>query len=354
MDPLSLIAAFGAISGITPKSVRGIKQFIAQFRVYYRIYGTPGLLLPFLCSSDVWSQVKDVLQTANDEELANFKASLVGQANMTAVTGAIMAQVAITGLSLANLSQTHWVARVFFLGSLLSGCASVYYAMVQMRLLGPLTSEEKVHKWLLAPAESIKCRDKRQPSVRAVLIIDTPKWLVGMAAITFVIGLSIYIVFVYVNNVDPLAGPKDDRNILIAYFCLFPICGFLYLKAELFEYYVNQNIIRLFLVDFVTYLFRGQRNEGERYDSHRPAHWFSTGTSHQSPTHDMDQVNLPPAAHIRTPTKFFVLQPPTINTPSHAQLVDMLSQAVVAHRQCAEADEQLAMAFERYMRVTRV
>ncbi|KAI5865860.1 hypothetical protein GGS23DRAFT_554364 [Durotheca rogersii] len=60
---------------------------------------------------------------------------------MIAATGAIVAKIAITALSLMDLSKTHWTERGLFRFSLASSTIAVYYASSQHRdLLRPRRS----------------------------------------------------------------------------------------------------------------------------------------------------------------------------------------------------------------------
>lgn len=58
---------------------------------------------------------------------------------------AIVAQIAITGLSLNFLSQTHWVARTCFVLSLTFALMAVYYSTTQQRTLGRLLKAKGVY-----------------------------------------------------------------------------------------------------------------------------------------------------------------------------------------------------------------
>lgn len=149
-----------------------------------------------------------------------------------------MAQIAITALALEYLSAAHWVARAVFLASLLAGCASVYYAMYQLRTFGRLITLRDVKKWLRGLPREIKDTNKNIPSAAAVLVLDTPRGLVDMAAASFVCGLSIYVVFVFINDLDGNAG-KDSRNITIAYFVSMWLCATLYSRSFVFDIYVG-------------------------------------------------------------------------------------------------------------------
>ena len=150
-----------------------------------------------------------------------------------------MAQVAITALGLDNLSTAHWAARAFFLTSLLAGCASVYYAMYQLRIFSQLLTARDVKRWLRGTPRGLKDSRNARPSAAAVLILDTPRGLVDMAAASFVCGLSIYVLFVFVNKLNVDAGKNDSRNIVIAYLISMWIIGTLYGRSSFFDFYAS-------------------------------------------------------------------------------------------------------------------
>ena len=59
-----------------------------------------------------------------------------------------MAQIAVTTLSLSNLSRAHWVARGLLVFSLTSALVAVYYATTQQRTMGRLLTAKQVRSWI--------------------------------------------------------------------------------------------------------------------------------------------------------------------------------------------------------------
>ena len=146
-----------------------------------------------------------------------------------------MAQVAVTAVTLDHLSKTHWLVRAFFLTSLLSGCASVYYAMYQLRTLGRLVGAKDVRSWLRGFPYGCSDNIIGSPSAAAVTILDTPRLLIDMAAGSFVCGLSLYSVFTLVKNLDIDAARHDSRNVVITYFTSMCVIGMLYNRTCIFD-----------------------------------------------------------------------------------------------------------------------
>ena len=59
-----------------------------------------------------------------------------------------MAQIAVTALSLGNLSRSHRVARGFLVFSLTSALMAVYYTTTQQRTMGRLLTAKQVRMWI--------------------------------------------------------------------------------------------------------------------------------------------------------------------------------------------------------------
>ena len=59
-----------------------------------------------------------------------------------------MAQIAVTALSLSDLSRSHWVARGFLVFSLTAALMAVYYATTQQRTMGRLLTARQVRLWI--------------------------------------------------------------------------------------------------------------------------------------------------------------------------------------------------------------
>lgn len=262
--------------------------------------------------------------------------------------GAIMAQVAVTALSLDFLSSTHWVARSFLLATLLAGCLSVYYAMHLLRMLGRLVTAAKVKDWLRSPPERVRSRYKNRPSIAAVLILDTPRALVNTAAVTFIVALSIYVVFVFVNHLDLDAAPDDSRNVVIVYFVALWFCMALYTKADMFDYYTNRrrtwrDIVHVWAttVNLLGSRVSDHEDELPTHSSNEERSTIQTGgvqplngaestiEGRQDPTIPSTQEESPVSA-------------------IESSLMAVLNEAIDARRRCLQADEQLVAALERY------
>ncbi|KFY93942.1 hypothetical protein V500_03483 [Pseudogymnoascus sp. VKM F-4518 (FW-2643)] len=114
----------------------------------FLLYGPSSIPLLLFGSRATWRLEAQILGQLKEEDAAAFKKSILDECTMIAVAAAIIAQIAITGLSLNFLSQTHWVARGAFVLSLTSSLMAVYYATSQQRRLGRLLQAEQVRLWI--------------------------------------------------------------------------------------------------------------------------------------------------------------------------------------------------------------
>lgn len=274
-----------------------------------------------------------------------------------------MAQVAITALTLDYLSTAHWVARAFFLASLLAGCASVYYAMYQLRTFGRLITAKDVKKWLRGLPREIKESTKDVPSAAAVLVMDTPRGLVDMAAASFVCGLSIYVVFVFINNLDVDAGRNDSRNIVIAYFASMWLCATLYSRSFVFDIYVGSTPSWKELARYL-----GFHNDqlptpfDEDVDlEHGNERRGPVPPSKVKPSDQLEMTSMPYIAgkadpsHVTSIIRRFTKDRSAPNgwNDSHlaatepASFTTALRETIIARRTCLEADERLLDILEQ-------
>jgi hypothetical protein len=190
---------------------------------------------------------------AADSDPLAFKQAFVSDFNGLAVTGAIIAQVAITALALPHLSEVHWTAQGAFTTSLVFGCLSVFFSTRVQRMLTGLSTADDVRDWLGKPApkaayiefeETIKQRlirarassagEERELVKREIVhflqehrwkhasfyscaILSTPPELLNSSMGAFLTGLGIYLGSVWAKDLDPVGGKTATRAILICY-----------------------------------------------------------------------------------------------------------------------------------------
>ncbi|THY43915.1 hypothetical protein D6C90_08436 [Aureobasidium pullulans] len=110
------------------------------------------LLVLFPDARKVMNRIeKHVLRSKSDNAML-MKKALAEDCTMLAVAAAIVAQIAITALSLGNSETIHWTASAAFVISLVTASLSVFYAcLLQQHISGLFTSED-VKSWLSKPA----------------------------------------------------------------------------------------------------------------------------------------------------------------------------------------------------------
>ncbi|CAG8395331.1 unnamed protein product [Penicillium salamii] len=117
-----------------------------------------------------------VLRAKTDEPLV-LRKSTSQDCTMLAVAAAVVAQVAITALSLTDLDQVHWTAKAAFVLSLTCGGLSVFYAcLVQQRMSGLFTTAR--HQRMIELETTIKQFKSRNrwksASFHSILMIKAP------------------------------------------------------------------------------------------------------------------------------------------------------------------------------------
>ncbi|CAG7915946.1 unnamed protein product [Penicillium olsonii] len=200
-----------------------------------------------------------VLRAKTDEPLV-LRKSTSEDCTMLAVAAAIVAQVAITAMGLADIDQVHWTAKAAFVLSLTSGGLSVFYAcLVQQRMSGLFTPED-VKDFFSKPSSSkgihmleqsmddlisdmrkkdvgdhstvrhqrmmeleamikqFKSKNRwKSASFHSILMIKAPTLLLKYALASFIIGLGIYFGCLAFNDGGSQKPGKSHRAIFIVY-----------------------------------------------------------------------------------------------------------------------------------------
>ena len=92
-----------------------------------------------------------------DQAIA-FKDSYTPTFSMVGVAGAIIAQIALTALTLPNLDDTHWTARASFVIGLVAGSLAVFCCCVLQSKMSALHTAQAVRGWLTRPRGETKMR----------------------------------------------------------------------------------------------------------------------------------------------------------------------------------------------------
>ncbi|KAI8938203.1 hypothetical protein NX059_005863 [Plenodomus lindquistii] len=233
---MSGLEVAGVVLSVVPvaitvlETVGGIARSLFFFLEYY---GPPGLILYVFGSRGMWQLQAQVLCSPDDRQVMDFKTSAQADSNIIAVAATIIAQIAITALSLADLSRTHWVARGAFTFSLLSAIMAVYYATSQYRKMGRCLRPVQVRAWIKGkrhryswqPANSKRVLYQDVlPSTASVLTVSAPNMLLSASLNSFLVGLGVYFGQIWIRSLDEDAGDYASRAVFITYIVSLLVC----------------------------------------------------------------------------------------------------------------------------------
>ncbi|KAI9708051.1 MAG: hypothetical protein M1820_004255 [Bogoriella megaspora] len=290
MDPLSVAASALGVVELSLNHIGSLHNDFASFRNTERLprhdwtvsfqsrYGLVALLFVQIVLPNAASQlqfIEESILQSGDDLVLRFKESFVFDCNMIAVAGAIIAQIAITANAVNFLSQAHWLARAFWIASLVEGCLSVYYACLLQRTLGMLLGPNDIRDWLtrqddhatstyhlratleytrellgkkpetLDPLELEALRNyahknvgldwsdasqspPRSASLYSALLLGAPSAMITGALSWFLLGTGVYLGSVWKRNLDSAAGVENSRNVFIIFLIGTVFCGSVY------------------------------------------------------------------------------------------------------------------------------
>jgi hypothetical protein len=130
-------------------------------------------------------------------------------------------------MSLPSLKEVYWLASASWVFSIVSGLLSVHYAGNQQNVISRLHDEDEIKDWIL-DKENKYHEHFPIPSFSSVLIISSSKVLLNFALMTYIIGLGIYLGFVWQSNLGVNADQSDSRNIFIAFLICLIVCYEIY------------------------------------------------------------------------------------------------------------------------------
>lgn len=135
--------------------------------------------------------------------------------------GAILAQIAVTSLSLPDIAEVHWIVRGFFACGLAFGLLSVQFAVMQQRTMGNLHQPSSVRAWLLANSYTKSGREsmeeRHKVSFTAAFLTQIPYTMIEYGSAFLIVGLGLYFGYAWKKNLDTETGPQDNRNVFIMY-----------------------------------------------------------------------------------------------------------------------------------------
>lgn len=152
------------------------------------------------------------------------------------------------------MDQTHWVARGFFIFGLVTSLMSVYYATTLHRIMGRQLEPAYVRAWIRGfrnEEERRRFGDRTdpqdfhghgaqdmidccfRPAYATVLTLSAPQVLLSTSLFALLIGIGVYLGFMWTNHVDDGYGKHDSRNIWIVYLITAVISVLVYSTSRL-------------------------------------------------------------------------------------------------------------------------
>ncbi|KAI7530393.1 hypothetical protein KC331_g14693, partial [Hortaea werneckii] len=200
---------------------------VCRFGRWQRLF----LKLAFPDALDLIDRIhKDVIQNGTPHAATITRDLMCAKYNMTAVAAVVIAQVAISGLGLDEIANTHWTVQAAFIISLVSGLLSVFYCCIIQQDFGTLVSPDDVKDWLCTPGqwhgmevelseqfaslrpgnETTGTKEQLQalrdcvlarlqsdrwktPSINSAVILVAPVRLLNLAVTAFLTGLGVYL-----------------------------------------------------------------------------------------------------------------------------------------------------------------
>ncbi|EMD97114.1 hypothetical protein COCC4DRAFT_51163 [Bipolaris maydis ATCC 48331] len=299
----------------------------------------------------------------------NFRKSAQEECSIIAVASTILAQIAITALSLENLDRTPWVARGFFTFSLVSSIIAVYYATRQYCHLGRFIYANDVRAWIrghsildgdLYPRKALAVAHFNSdsafrvvgadvPSVASVLTIAAPTMLLNASLNAFLLGLGIYLGFVWTWDLNETAGASSSRAVFIIYMVDLVVCYWVYAISNVIvadQSYVSE--AELLGEKDALQSFFGLRNKDEESagGSRRPsaAQHVSSQEVPSGTTGRASTSTTPPGEPYQEQTNE---SNATKSLSVEGELVRVLQEAARLRTESAKFDERMAQLLEK-------
>ncbi|KAF2036595.1 hypothetical protein EK21DRAFT_83549 [Setomelanomma holmii] len=120
----------------------------------------------------VMEMVERYVVHADGRHVLGFMKSYTSSFNMIGVAGAIIAQVAISAMSLTRLEDSHWTAQAFLVASLTTGALSVFFSCAASPAFHGLHSADDIKDFLTKPTPSARKAAFRAIVRRAISLIE--------------------------------------------------------------------------------------------------------------------------------------------------------------------------------------
>ncbi|KAE9370945.1 hypothetical protein N431DRAFT_559976 [Stipitochalara longipes BDJ] len=154
---------------------------------------------------------------------------------IASVGSSIAALIAITSQLLPFTNQVHWLCRAFWTFSVLSAFLSAAFACKHTRFINNILLESDRDPWQIKKwfqKDNNPCKPAHPP-LSVVLLLSGTKMFFDSAVISYVIGLAIYLGFVWQQNLDKDTSQDDCRKIFIVFLVSVFFCFCTYSLLEI-------------------------------------------------------------------------------------------------------------------------
>jgi len=148
------------------------------------------------------------------------------------------------------MDQTHWTARAACIFSLVSALLAVYFAGSQVWTMGRLSNADNIRSWIRGSKNGVEhiinepksLTDQLHfksilrslvPTPSSVLTLSAPRLLLSAALKFLLIGLGIYLGFLWTKKPDISTAPNDNRNVFMIYLVGLVLCYGVYTLSGL-------------------------------------------------------------------------------------------------------------------------
>lgn len=239
---------------------------------------------------------------------------------------------------------------------------TVYYGTRQYRLLSRCLQPEQVKTWIRwrnhrstpltrktnawlgvnqqNPAQPLSKSGLALPSVASVLTVSAPNMLLASALHAFVVGLGIYLGFVWQRHLADEAGPTDNRDIFITYLVGLAFCYGIYTLSGAAAGDDADLDLNVFLAELLLRDVQMQTDLCDEEKAGKDDRQAISPSSRQATSNDSKSAHStmslkPGELHIDPRSALGA-------TNNYQELVQAMSKASDLRKKCSEADEKVA------------
>ncbi|KAF7899545.1 hypothetical protein EAF00_003881 [Botryotinia globosa] len=171
-----------------------------RFRELVELYG-PSAIPLFIFGSrttqymqaKVLGELKEGQNRPDDSRVVVFKSSTLAECNMVAVAAAVVAQMAMTGLSLKLSNQTYCLIKASFFLSLIFAILVVFHASCLQRTLNRLLTGEEIRRWIRGGSRETDAKTWGWPSISSVITASAPQMRLSISLAMLVLASGLYL-----------------------------------------------------------------------------------------------------------------------------------------------------------------